>query len=461
MRRSRSIALAVVIVGALATTACSTLARYNPIRRVRPDEAAAAEKAKRVPVLALDEQLKPADALKGIQFQLPQPRAQTDWALPGGTPEQSVEHVEAGANFKVAWRRHFGKGSNRRAHVTAPPVAAGGRIYVMDGEAQVSALDGTNGGVVWRANLNPKKRRDRYAFGGGLAISGNRLYVTSGFRFVAAIDLANGAVIWRQETESPVHDAPTVAGGRVYSISVDNQLETFDAATGAPGWKYQGLVEPARILAASSAAISGDTVIAAFSSGELVALAGANGTELWNQQLSRASRTTALSEIRDIPGRPVVFRGDVFAGSHSGVFASVDIRSGQYRWEPLPISTLSSPWAAGDVVYVTSKAGEVVCVARSSGQVYWVSDLNAGRKQVRSSRFLGLTKIDRPYWSGPILASNRLLTVSSDGRVAALDPRTGAVTGQIRIGSPAVLSPIAVNGTVYVVTEKAELVAIR
>jgi outer membrane protein assembly factor BamB len=154
-------------------------------------------------------------------------------------------------------------------------------------------------------------------------------------------------------------------------------------------------------------------VVAAFSSGELVALSAANGSELWNQQLSRNSRTTALSEIRDIPGRPVVFRGDVMAGSHSGVFASVDLRTGQFRWDPLPISMLGTPWAAGDVIYVTSKAGEVVCVARSSGQVYWVRDLNAGRKQVRASRFLGLTKIDRPYWSGPILASNRLISVST------------------------------------------------
>ena len=52
-------------------------------------------------------------------------------------------------------------------------------------------------------------------------------------------------------------------------------------------------------------------------------------------------------------------------------------------------------------------------------------------------------------------------SVSTDGRVAALDPRTGAVQGYTRIGSPAVISPIAVNGTVYVVTDKAELVAIR
>jgi outer membrane protein assembly factor BamB len=93
--------------------------------------------------------------------------------------------------------------------------------------------------------------------------------------------------------------------------------------------------------------------------------------------------------------------------------------------------------------------------------VYWVRDLNAGRKQVRESRFLGLTKVDRPYWSGPILASNRLLSVSTDGRVVAMNPRTGEVIGTIKIGNPAVITPIAVGGQVFVVTEKAELIAIR
>lgn len=462
MRLNRALAFGAVAVAALGMAGCSTLSKINPIRR-GPDKevAAAAERAKRVPLLALDEQLRPAESLKGVEFFLPSAKPMADWPLPGGNPEQAVEHIEAAPSFEVAWRRKFGEPTKRRSHVTAPPVAAGGRVFVMDGEAQVSAIDAASGAVVWRVDLNPGKRRDRHAFGGGLAVADGRLYVASGFRFVAALDVNSGKVLWRQQTASPVHDAPTVAAGRVYSISVDNQLETFDAATGQPGWRYQALAEPARILAASTPAVSGETVIAAFSSGEVTALSAANGSELWTQQLSRSSRTTALSEIRDIPGRPVVYRGEVFAGSHSGVFGSIDLRSGQYRWEPLPISTLSTPWPAGDVVYVTSKAGEVVCISRASGQVYWVRDLNEGRKQVKQSRILGLTKIDRPYWSGPILASNRLITVSTEGRAVALDPKTGAVTATLNIRSPAMISPIAVNGAVYVVTEDAELVAIR
>ena len=118
---------------------------------------------------------------------------------------------------------------------------------------------------------------------------------------------------------------------RVFAVAIDNTLLTFDTATGATGWTYQALSESARILAASSPAVSGDTVVAAFGSGELVALRAANGNDLWNEALSRANRNNALSEIRDIPGRPVIYQGDVFAVSHSGVFAATDLRTGQAR----------------------------------------------------------------------------------------------------------------------------------
>ena len=161
------------------------------------------------------------------------------------------------------------------------------------------------------------------------------------------------------------------------TVALDNTLLTFDAATGAPGWTYQALSESARILAASSPAVSGDTVVASFGSGELVALRTANGNDLWNVALSRASRTSALSEIRDIAGRPVIYQGDVFAVSHSGVFAATDLRTGQARWS-LPVVGITSPLPAGDVVYVVAVDGKLVCASRESGQIYWVHDLNAG-----------------------------------------------------------------------------------
>ena len=90
------------------------------------------------------------------------------------------------------------------------------------------------------------------------------------------------------------------------------------------------------MLVASSPAVSNGTLVASFASGELVALREDNGTELWNAPLSHTTRTNALSEIRDISGRPVIYKGDVFAVSHADVYgrdrpAHRACRGGRFR----------------------------------------------------------------------------------------------------------------------------------
>lgn len=452
---------AVLLALGLAVSGCSTVQglgeRLNPFGGGDEEEAVASE-GQRISIIAFDETVEAAEALKGQDFSLPPAQPRTAWPLPGGNLEQSVEHVEAAPALQVAWSRRFGQGSGRERRITAPPVAADGRIFVMDAQSQVSAIDAASGAVVWRKDLPPRSRRDGHAYGGGLAYAEGKLYVGSGNRYVAQLDAASGEIGWSRETESPVHAAPTVAHGRVFVVSTDNELLAFDAATGAPDWNYQALVEPARILRASSPAVSGETVIAGFASGEVVALRAGNGNDLWNQALSRASRTNALSEIRDVAGRPVIYRGDVFAASHSGVFAAIDLRSGQPRWS-LPVSAITSPWAAGDVVFVVSRAGEVICASRETGQVYWIRDLNEGARDRRQGLFR--RRAAAPVWNSPILASDRLILASSTGDLVSLNPKTGQTTGSAKLPSGVLIDPIAVNGTLYFVTDEAELVAVR
>jgi outer membrane protein assembly factor BamB len=442
--------LGVLAAAALALCACSTVSKVGSLSPFHGRKhASTAAKGVRIPVIALNDQLKVSDALKGQDFFLPPPAPQTDWPLPGATSGNSVEHVEAGANFQEAWRRSFGDPSSKHRHVTAPPVAAGGRIFVMDGAANVSAHDAGTGAQIWRTNITPKSKRAQDGWGGGVAFDDGKLFVTSGTREVVALDAATGRLLWRTTTDAPLHAAPTVAGGRVFAEDVNDELFAFDAATGTQTWTYQALSEPARILASTSPAVENETLVSSFASGELVALRAANGNELWNASLSRTSRTNALSEIRDIPGRPVIYKTDVFAVSHSDVLAAVDLRTGQTRWT-LPVSAITTPWPVGDVVYVVDLAGEVICASRDAGQVYWIRDLNAGLK-----------KKQRAVWSSPILASNRLITVSSNGEAVALDPKTGAVQRRLRLGGGALMGPIAANGTLYVVSEAAQLIAIR
>lgn len=459
--RRRKLLLVALLTAAVGASGCSTMSRLNPFQgKSGPKEVA---EGQRISIIPQDQVLAPAEALKGVGFELPTPTAVADWPLPGGALSQDVENVDAAPSLSIAWRRSIGERTTRHVFITAPPIVAAGRVYTMDAEADVEAHDARTGAQVWRANLRPTdNRRDREAFGGGLAFADGKLYVTSGYRFVAAVDAATGRLIWRVRTDEPIHAAPTVADGRVMAVALDNSLLTFDAATGTPGWTYQALSESARILAASSPAVSGETVVASFGSGELVALRAANGNDLWDEALSRASPTSSLSEIRDIPGRPVIYRGAVYAVSHSGVFSATDLRTGQSLWS-LPVVGTTTPLPAGDVVYVVSKTGQLICASRDSGQIYWIRDLNAGFKPHREGGFLGLFshKSLPPLWSSPLLANNRLLLASTSGELISVDAHSGDVQKRVRLGAPVLLGPIAAGDTVYVVTDSAELIALR
>jgi outer membrane protein assembly factor BamB len=443
-----ALTLAVLLGGTLA--GCGTLSKVGSLNPFHgKPKHSLASRGNRIPIIELNDQLTVSDALKGQDFLLPPPEPLASWPLAGGTPSNSVEHVEAAPDFVVAWRRPIGQKSSRKHHITAPPIAADGRLYVMDGSADVSAHDMRTGAQLWRTNVMPKSKRNHEAWGGGLAYADGKVYASSGFREVVQLDARTGAIGWRSLTDAPLHAAPTVYGGRVFVADVNDELLAFDAATGIQDWTYQALTEPARILAASSPAVDNETLVASFASGELVAVRAANGNELWNASLSKASRTNALSEIRDIAGRPVIYKTDVFAVSHSDVFAAVDLRTGTPRWT-LPISAITTPWPAGDVVYVVDQSGQVICVARDSGQIYWIRDLNAKLKRKHWA-----------IWSSPLLASNRLVLVSSKGEAIALNPKTGATLRTLKLGSDALIGPIAVGGMIYAVTEAAELVAIR
>lgn len=470
--------LKVVLLSGLAAAvaSCGTVRKVLPFGLGRTDEPrATASEGQRISVLEFEQQLIPSAALSGRDFFIPGPQAATAWTQPGGNAENAVEHVIAAPDFAVAWRRDVGAGSSRTRQIMAPVVADNGRVFVLDGEATVSAVDAGTGSTAWKANVKPDEREFRRSifslslgggstgggFGGGVAVGGGKVFVSSGYRTVTALDQASGAVIWTTPVDVPIHGAPTVSGNRVFVVDVENQIQAFDTATGQQDWSYRGIPEPARILRASSPAVTGDTVIAPFSSGEVVALRASTGQAVWQQVLSRTSRTSALSEIRDIAGRPVVSRGVVYAVSHSGMLSALDIRSGQPKWT-LPVAGVNAPLPVGDVVYVVSKNGELTVINRDSGQIYWTRDLNEGRAR-QEGGFLGLwDRTVRPEWSGPLMASNRLVLTNSDGELVAFDPKTGAQTASIRLGGgPVYIAPAAYNGALYVLTDNGALVSIR
>lgn len=473
MNRAFKVALLCGVAATLAS--CSSVRQALPFGLGGGDKTqATASAGERISVLEFEQQLAPAAALSGRDFFIPGPQAAVSWTQPGGTAENSVEHVIAAPDFAIGWKRDIGSGSSRTRQVMAPVVADNGRVFVMDGEATVTAVDSGTGAVAWKVDLkraeNDRGRRvfgipvtggeSGGGFGGGVAVGGGKVFVASGYRSVSAIDQASGAVLWTTPVDVPIHGAPTVAGSRVYVVDVENQIFAFDVNTGRQTWAYRGIPEPARIMRASSPAVTGETVVVPFSSGELVALRASTGQPVWQQVLSRTSRTSALSEIRDIAGRPVISRGVVYAVGHSGVMSAIDVRTGQPKWQ-LPVAGVNAPLPVGDVVYVVSKNGELTVVNRETGQVYWTHDLNEGRERQEGGVFGLWDRTVRPEWSGPMMASGRLVLTNSDGELVAFDPKTGQQTASLKLGGPVYLAPAAYNGALYVLTDQGQLISIR
>lgn len=460
MNRVLKVAL---ICGVAATMAsCGTVRRNLPfgLGGGKEDAGATASAGQRISVLEFEQSLSPSAALSGRDFFLPGPQAVTAWTQPGGTSENLVEHVIAAPNFQIAWKRGVGSGSAHVGNVMAPIVAADGKIFVLDGESTVSAVSADTGAILWKANVKNADRDRNGGFGGGVAVGGGKVFVSSGYRSTTALDANTGAVVWTQQVDAPIHGAPTVSGNRVFVVDVDSQLFAFDANTGAQDWTYRGIAEPARVMRASSPAVSGTTVVAPFASGQLVALSALNGQAVWEETLSRTSRTSALSEVRDVAGRPVISRGMVYGVSHSGVMSALDLRSGQPKWQ-LPVTGVNAPLPVGDAVFVVSKSGQLITANRDTGQIYWTRELNEGRER-REGGFLTFgRRTIRPQWSGPLLASNRLVMVNSFGEAVAFDPKTGVAQTTLKLGAPAYIAPAAYNGALYVLTDNGQLICIR
>jgi outer membrane protein assembly factor BamB len=217
-------------------------------------------------------------------------------------------------------------------------------------------------------------------------------------------------------------------------------------------WTYQAIAEQARILSAPSVAVEGESVIAPFASGEVAALLGANGRRLWTDSLSRTGSLTSLSAINDIAGRPVVDAGAVYAVSHSGVLAAIDLRSGQRGWAR-PFASTQTPWIAGEVLYAVSVDGELAAFDRQTGNVYWVQQLRRYRNEE--------DRTGRVAWTGPVMMGGRLILANSLGEVVAVSPENGQTVATGNAGKPVFIPPVVANGMVYLVTDEARLVAFR
>lgn len=127
----------------------------------------------------------------------------------------------------------------------APPLVAGGRIYVTDKYGKLRVYETATGKPVWQFVFTPTKGQCPTAMAladGVLYFGGSEeLMERSNGPFLWAVNAATGKELWRFKT-APGRDrgdcvsSPAVAQGTVV-VTSDHTLYALDARTGAVRWK--------------------------------------------------------------------------------------------------------------------------------------------------------------------------------------------------------------------------------
>ena len=410
------------------------------------------EKAARITINPFEDALTPDPELSVATIALPPAQPSADWPQSGLNPAKVPGHLEAAPEFREAWRTNIGEGSGETKRIVAAPVVKDGRIYVIDAAQKVSALDAASGRRVWEKQLKAANPHwDEFSVGGGLAIAGDKLIVASGFAYVTALRLNDGGEIWKRRVESPMSSSPAIMGNRAFLTSTNNDFFAIDIDTGEIIWNDQALAETARVLSSPSPAVNQDILAVGYSSGELIAYLPANGRRLWSDTLTSTGRYTPLSAINDIAGKPSIQDGVVYAASHSGVLTAIDARSGARIWSK-SFGSRQGPVIGGEYLFVVGTGGKVACFNKIDGKLAWTRDLPEFKDGNRENRIV---------WTGPVLASGRLVVVSSDGDIVALSPQDGKTVSEIKVGQSIFIEPIAAAGKIIVLTDQASLIAIR
>ncbi len=442
---SRSLALPLAVLLAAGLAGCGVVGGGKPKRQTPTI-------GNRVPILSrIESGAKVDPALAAVQVVLPTEEVNDQWAQAGGPASKAAGHLALSPNPVRVWTASI-PGTNGKRRLAAAPVIGNGRLYVMDTDSVVHAFDAQTGRPVWQRTLDVPGNLRAAAFGGGVSYAEGRIYATNGVGEVAALDANTGSQIWKAKPAGPLRGSPTIAFGAVYVMTQDNQIFAVDASDGSPLWQESGAQAQAGVFGVAAPAAGQGTVVAGYSTGELVAYRYENGRTLWSDALARTSISTQVGTLTDVDADPIIDAGRVYALGQGGRMAAYELVTGQRLWE-LSLAGISTPAVAGEWIFTLTDDARLLAIQKSSGRARWITQLREWRKAKKQE--------GQVFWTGPVLAGNRLWVANSLGELYAANVTDGTAVQYADLGSSVSLPPVVANRTLYIMNDDGKITAYR
>ena len=215
-----------------------------------------------------------------------------------------------------------------------------------------------------------------------------------------------------------------------------------------PDFSVNGLYPAVRIrwqydtgwTIASSAVVSGETIIAGDASGMVRALRVADGSGAWEFRTEGPIYST-----------PDVGEGRVVFGSTDGTVYALDTATGKLVWKvATQRPVVACPSISAGVVFIGSSDGTFRALDLATGRVVWSHEGIGGFVETK-----------------PIVSDGKVVFGAWDGRLYALDAKTGQLAWTWRGDRPSLLYsaaacwPVAANRRIFIIAPDRRITAIE
>jgi len=224
----------------------------------------------------------------------------------------------------------------------------------------------------------------------------------------------------------------------------DGKLMGFDYQTGETRWTYTSDVPVLTLRGTCTPMILGDSAIAGFADGKLVAVNLRSGNVAWESRVAIPQGRSEIERIVDIDGSMALQGNELYVASYQGRLAAIDTRSGRRLWQR-NVSSVSGVGVGFGNVYVSDDDGTVSAFLRNGQGVRW-QNIDLGFRELSrptpvnsyvatvdfegylhllsqvDGEIVGRTKVDSKGARADMIAQgNRLFVYTNDGAVKAYD----------------------------------------
>ncbi|MCA9258797.1 MAG: PQQ-binding-like beta-propeller repeat protein [Planctomycetales bacterium] len=283
--------------------------------------------------------------------------------------------------------------------------------------------------------------------------------------------------LWKTRLPGEGHSSPVVWDDRIFTtcadpVTGDRKLLAVDAPSGEILWEedFGGEVYPVHHLntfASGSPAVDAERVYIAFATPERLFLAALSqeGEEVWTQDLGPYASQHGFGSSPIVYKDMVILANDqleVEGLQNQSFLVALDAATGELRWKS-PRASVTAAYSTPFVITASDGAPQLVFSSQAEGLV--------GVDPASGAKLWGLAVWDKRAVSSPFAAAGLVFGACGSGGggnyIAAVAPPSPSsslppqVAYEMRNSAPYVPTGVAVDGRVYLVSDKGVATCIR